>query len=379
MGGRTEPPFVVYWNNIPSPYMVDRFNAVADRDGLRFEAWFNDRIEPDRSWSVDESTWRFRYRYLPRSRILGRVQHWPVPIMSSRPDVLVSLYAEPVFLFGWLIARMRGVRTVFWCQVTSDRWVRRAAWKEMLKRTIFPRVGATIGSGEESREFAMRYGVPPARAWRLQHSIDVRHFVKGEAAARATREQTRKALGLQGTTFLYVGRLWEGKGLIGLVRAYEEVTARSDQPVSLLIVGDGSQERELRRMCAERGLRNVVFAGFKQKSELPGYYCLADVFVFPTLGDPYGLVVDEAMACSLPVIGTSAAGEITERIEEGVSGYVVAPDDPGALAERMLTLARDRALRVRMGSIAAARIRENTPEKWASDFEGIVRRRLRIE
>ncbi|AER56169.1 hypothetical protein DSC_07590 [Pseudoxanthomonas spadix BD-a59] len=56
-------PFVVYWNNIPSPYMVERFNALADRNPFEFEAWFNDRIHSDRSWTVDEAAWRFRYRY----------------------------------------------------------------------------------------------------------------------------------------------------------------------------------------------------------------------------------------------------------------------------------------------------------------------------
>lgn len=53
---------VVYWNNIPSPYMVDRFNALAANAPFEFEAWFSDRCHGDRSWTVDESTWRFPYR-----------------------------------------------------------------------------------------------------------------------------------------------------------------------------------------------------------------------------------------------------------------------------------------------------------------------------
>ena len=81
----------------------------------------------------------------------------------------------------------------------------------------------------------------------------------------------------------------------------------------------------MQRICAERGIRNVIFAGFFQKAELPRLYAAADVFVFPTLGDPYGLVVDEAMACSLPIISTSAAGEIRDRVESGVNGFVVPP------------------------------------------------------
>lgn len=99
---------------------------------------------------------------------------------------------------------------------------------------------------------------------------------------------------------------------------------------------------------------------------------MADVFVFPTLGDPYGLVVDEAMACGLPVISTSAAGEIRDRIEQGVNGYIVPPEDSASLADSMLKLAQDGELRERMGRISAEKIQGHTPEQWAKDFERIV-------
>ena len=121
----------------------------------------------------------------------------------------------------------------------------------------------------------------------------------------------------------------------------------------------------------------MVFVGFKQKPELPRYYALADVFVFPTLGDPYGLVVDEAMACSLPVISSSAAGEILERVEKGINGYIVPPEDSGALAERMLHLAQDPLLCVRMGWISVKKIQGHTPENWAKDFERAVEKIMR--
>jgi glycosyltransferase involved in cell wall biosynthesis len=369
---RNSRPFVVYWNNIPSPYMVERFNALADRGRFDFEAWFNDRIESDRSWDVDEAGWRFQYRYIPTTRLLGRTQHWPLPLLGRRPDVLVSLYAEPAFLVGWVIAKLRGAKTAFWCQVTMDRWVERKAWKNAIKRIVFPRVHATLGSGEESRAFAMRFGTPQRRAMCLPHSIDVVHYMNGATQAIPQRGALRKELGLQGTTFIYVGRLWWGKGVNYLLEAFETAQRQSPEQISLLLVGDGPDEAKLKLACTERGIRNVVFAGFQQKPDLPRYYALADVFVFPTLGDPYGLVVDEAMACSLPIISTSAAGEIRDRIEEGVNGYIVPPEDSAALAERMLHLAQDSALCTRMGKVSADKIQGHTPEKWAEDFEGIV-------
>jgi hypothetical protein len=141
--------------------MVERFNTLADRDNLDFEAWFNDRLDHDRSWTVYESSWRFRYRYLPSTNILRHKSHWLTPILGRRPDMLVSLHAQPSFLVGWTIAKLSGSKTAFWCQFTFDRWVKRRAWKESLKRIVFPRVDAILGSGEDSQAFAMRYIVPP--------------------------------------------------------------------------------------------------------------------------------------------------------------------------------------------------------------------------
>ncbi len=367
-----DKPRVVYWNNIPSPYMVERFNALADRGTFEFEAWFNDRIEPGRSWEVDESNWRFRYRYIPTTQLAGSMFHWPFPVLSRKPDVLVSLYAEPVFLIGWLLARLRGSKTAFWCQVTMDRWVKRVAWKDTIKHLVFCKVDATLGSGEESRAFAMRYGTSPEKAMCLPHSIDVMHYADGSTRTRQERDPLRRELGLHGTTFIYVGRLWWGKGINYLLEAFEQVQCQSESEVSLLLVGDGPEEDKLRKQCIERSTKNVVFAGFKQKPDLPRYYAMADVFVFPTLGDPYGLVVDEAMACSLPVISTSAAGEIRDRIEDGVNGYIVPPENASALGERMLQLARDPNLHRQMGERSYEKIKNHTPERWAEDFERIV-------
>ncbi|WP_168708939.1 glycosyltransferase family 4 protein [Metallibacterium scheffleri] len=368
----TAKSFLVYWNNIPSPYMVERFNVLADRGAFEFEAWFNDRIEPGRSWDVDESTWRFKFRYLPTTRIGKRVLHWPLPSFGRRPDVLVSLYAEPVFILGWLVAKLRGAKTGFWAEVTFDRWIKRRAYKTWIKRWLFRRVDAIVTVGDDGRGFAERAGASVEKIFYAPHVIDVSHYANGARLARQNREQLRTDLGLHGTTFIYVGRLWWGKGLDYLLEAYEIVQARFSNEISLLLVGDGADEAKLRQLCIERGLRHVVFAGFKQKPEVPRYYASSDVFVFPTLGDPYGLVVDEAMACGLPVISTTAAGEIRDRIEEGVNGYIVPPEDSAALAERMLTLAQDGALRERMGKTSSDKIKGHTPERWAEDFERIV-------
>ena len=365
-----EKPFVVYWNNMPAPYMVERFNALANRNNLDFEAWFNERIEPDRSWEVAESEWQFRYKYLPAIRVVKHQLRLPLSLLRRKvPDLLVSLYAEPVFLVGWAIARLRGSKNMFRVVVTFDRWVTRSKWKESLKRLIFNRVDGIETLGIDGRNFAMKYGVSEENIFYTTHSIDVEHYTKGRKKAFLNREEIRKVLGLRGVTFIYVGRLWWGKGVNYLLDAFLDLQNRINSEISLLIVGDGVDEADLKERCFNEGTHNVVFAGFKQKPDLPRYYAASDIFVFPTLGDPYGLVVNEAMACSLPIISTSAAGEIRDRVEEGVNGYIVPPGDSIALVERMEMLARNSELRKRMGRISAQKIAGHTPMQWAEDFE----------
>ena len=236
---------------------------------------------------------------------------------------------------------------------------------------------ATLGSGEDSRQFAIRYGVSEEKALCLRHSIDVEHFSSSYHMHFPTREVIRNELGVTGTVFIYVGRLWWGKGINYLLNAFDQVQQSTSREVSLLLVGDGPEEKALRDICAERDIRNVIFAGFHQKGELPRFYAAADVFVFPTLGDPYGLVVDEAMACSLPIISTRAAGEISDRVEDGINGYIVPPEDSDALAKSMLTLVNNPEIRDMMAKVSAVKIAGHTPDQWAEDFERIAFRLLK--
>lgn len=367
-------PRVVYWNSIPSPYVVGRFNAVASRGNLDFEAWFNTRREPDRSWDVRETDWRFRARYVPGRSVARWRLHLPLPELGdARPDLLVSLYASPSFALGSFAARALGARTAFRVVPTYDTWIRRSAAKERLKHFLFRSVDGVKVPGPDGAKLARRYGVPRNRISSVTQSVDVEHYGRAREVDPTVRKWRREQLGLSGCVFLYVGRLWSGKGLDYLFEAYRSVQQRLPD-ISLLLVGDGVDEDRYRAMA--HGLAGVTFAGFVQPHDLPGYYALADLLVFPTLGDPHGLVVEEGMAAGLPVICTVAAGDIRRRLPDEKAGYIVPPSDATQLADRMLRLAADPVLRVRFSSEGRRLVTERTHDRWASDFEGFVDRVL---
>jgi glycosyltransferase involved in cell wall biosynthesis len=370
-GGATS---VVFWNNQPTPYVVDRFNAVAESGQLDFTAWFTTKRESDRSWDVDESTWRFPYRYLPRFRVGRHGVTVPAPLMGgSPPDVIVSLYENLSYLMGFGVGRLRGVRVVFFAEKTFDAWVTRRKWKEALKRIIFSRVDAVFTTGPDGRRFCTQYGTPADRIFCLTHFNQFHLFAQDRELLKDDRERLRRQLDLRGTAFLCVGRLWKGKGISYLLDAYKDLQNSTNQEMSLLFVGDGEDEASIRERCRTENIRNVVFAGFRQRTELPQFHSAVDIFIFPTLGDPYGLALDEAMASGLPVVSTSAAGEIHERIDDGINGYIVPPADSAALRERMRTLLLHPALRKRLGAAAVTKVAGKTPDRWARDFEAAIR------
>lgn len=365
---------VVYWNNIPSPYVVERFNALVRRGNLEFEAWFSERKEPDRSWDVREEEWRFQARYITDRPFAGLRLHLPVSeLRDRRPDLLVSLYASASFALGSFVARAAGARVAFRVLPTYDTWVQRSGWKEVLKHFLFRSVDGVKVPGPDGADMARRYGVPRDRIHSVTQSVDVAHYRRALEVSPGIRAERREELGLQGCVFIYVGRMWSGKGLGYLLDAYRQV--RQELPnASLLLIGDGADEDRYRAVA--RNLPNVTFTGFVQPRELPEYYALADVLVFPTLGDPHGLVVEEAMAANLPVICTEAAGDIHRRLPDGRAGYVIPAANVAQLADRMLQLAGDANLRRALGAEGQRLVTGRVHEQWAIDFEEFVERVL---
>jgi glycosyltransferase involved in cell wall biosynthesis len=251
-----------------------------------------------------------------------------------------------------------------------DAWTPYSRIREIAKHLMFLSVDGAKVSGEDARIFAGHYGLPARRTWRVVQSIDVKHFASAADMTPEDREARRAELDLGGCVFVYVGRMRREKGVGTLIQAYRE--ARQANPdLRLLLVGDGLDEFDLR--AQSRDIPGVVWMGFVQPADLPEIYALCDVMVFPTLGDPNGLVVEEAMAAGLPVISTEAAGDIRRRIPEGLAGYVVAAGEVEPLKTKMLELANSPSTRAQMAA-AGRRIASGfDTTAYAADFERFVR------
>jgi glycosyltransferase involved in cell wall biosynthesis len=169
-------------------------------------------------------------------------------------------------------------------------------------------------------------------------------------------------------TILYVGALIEQKGVHILLDAFEMV--RSQVPgARLLFAGRGDMEGRLRKAAMENGMGDsVLFLGFVKRSEMVELYRRAHVLAVPSVWkEQFGLVGPEALACGLPCVG-SAIGGIPEWLHDGEWGFLVPPRDALVLAQRLVTVLRDDAVRQEFAERGRAfALEEFSPERYEAN------------
>ena len=148
--------------------------------------------------------------------------------------------------------------------------------------------------------------------------------------------------------------------------------ARANIPNSYLVfAGDGPERSNLERRATELGLADRVrFLGFLNQSQLPPAYCAADLFVLPSLFEPFGLVVNEAMLCGLPVAVSDRVGARFDLVRPDENGYVFPAGDVEALAAILRQILPDPEKMARMGAAARRRMEAWSPREYV---DGVVR------
>jgi glycosyltransferase involved in cell wall biosynthesis len=293
-------------------------------------------------------------------------------LRADRVD-LVHAFVTPALKFGGLAARLAGIPAV---GSMHDLLIPPFTW--MKRRLIATNVNVLyrrlVVPSRATRATVVRAGVDGGKVTVVPNGVDVRRFARDPAAgARA-----RAALGLAPETPLVgmVGRFIPVKGHDVLLRALREVGRKRDD-VRCLVVGDAvfageeAWKSHVTELAGQLGVASrVIFTGWR--ADTPDLLSALDVFIQPsTRGDAFPTSVLEAMAAGLPVVA-GAGGPAPEMVEDGVTGCLVAHDDPPALAEAILRLLGAPARARAMGAAARAKVeREFSRERYCRAMERV--------
>jgi phosphatidylinositol alpha-mannosyltransferase len=223
----------------------------------------------------------------------------------------------------------------------------RLVWRKLDARVAVSRAAAAFAS----RRFGGDFRIVP-------NGADVQLFASARPASLPP-----------GRTLLFVNRLDRRKGFSVAVRAFGILAARYPD-VQFVVVGDGEERKRVFDLDTQVRSR-VRLLGTVSHTELAGYYAAADAFLAPaTGGESFGIVLVEAMAAGLPVVGSAIPG-YDEVVRDGVDGLLVPPSDPQALAsaaERVLT---DEELARRLGEAGRERARDYTWDRVSRQLEEV--------
>jgi glycosyltransferase involved in cell wall biosynthesis len=244
---------------------------------------------------------------------------------------------------------------------THDRLARswlKVALRKPLLRMLYGCCDRLLAIGTANAHFYASLGVPQHKTFLVPYAVDNDRFIRGSRISMEEKRKIRRQYNLPAEVpiVLYAAKLTARKRPLDLLAATVCIKAKSAQRFTVLIVGSGELEIEMRNYCAERNLNNVVFAGFVNQAELPSLYGASDIFVLPSQDEPWGLAVNEAMCAGLPVIVSREAGCVSDLVEDGVNGFTPQAGDIEALAESLQRLIEERELRRRFGQSSLTRI-----------------------
>ncbi|WP_434632667.1 glycosyltransferase family 4 protein [Chromobacterium sp. CV08] len=213
-----------------------------------------------------------------------------------------------------------------------------------------PDFRAVICISEMVKQDVIRHaGIPAERCEVIHNGVDSEHFCPD--AARAGRDELRGRLGIpaDAPVLVYVGSGFARKGAAQAIRAIVP-----HREARLVLVGSDKQLERYRRQAQSLGVAERVYFQGAQR-DVRAYYGIADGFILPSVYEPFGLVVAEAMACGLPVLTSTRCGA-GELVDEDETGWLAAPDDDAAWQRNVgrWLAARDRW--PRMGERARQRV-----------------------
>lgn len=235
----------------------------------------------------------------------------------------------------------------------------RGGWRQYFAKVAlagyFRSVDGVLVAGVGAQEYAKRLGFSQDQIYRGLYAWDESMALrvdKGEGAGRA---------------FLFVGRYVPAKGLDVLLDAYGLYRKRVQEPWDLLCCGAGPMGELI------VGHDGVVDYGFVQPSDLPSKFSEAEVFVLPSLYEPWGVAIAEAMGCGLPVICTDRCGAGLDLVEEGITGWRIKSGDVEALADALQEAHRSKE-RLRFMGHEAKRVAGGfTADAWGERIRRIAR------
>ena len=249
--------------------------------------------------------------------------------------VMIPGYSRP---FEWqvlLTAKRLGVKVIMRGEFAPSSG--KNPFKRVIRRVLlsflYRQVDAFAVIGTQARRHLVEHGVRPERMASSPYAVDPGLFSKRNDAGKTVALRKEMGFNSRDKVVLFSGKLIPRKRPETLIEAIGKLSAHPE--IKALLLGDGKSRQSLKALADRVAPNRVRFAGFVNQTKLKDYFALADVFVLPSEYETWGLVVNEAMHCGLPVMASNMVGCIEDLVAPRINGYVFPVGDSTTLASNL--------------------------------------------
>jgi glycosyltransferase involved in cell wall biosynthesis len=303
-------------------------------------------------------------------RVLGILNQ----IKTFKPDVVnLTGYYDVASWIVLFYCKIKGIKTVLSNESTEGDHTRNSI-KELFKSLIIKQFDGYFNFGTLSKKYLLNLGAKAEKMLVCRNCVDNELLKKTYSESILSRSERQIALNLSKNNFIFVGRLIEFKNLFFLLECFADAQKQSENDSGLIILGDGKLKENLQNFVKKLNIKNVIFQNGVSWQEVPTYLALSDVFVLPSYSEPWGLVVNEAMACGMPVLVSEKCGCAIDLVQNGKNGFTFSPYDKNQLTSLLLKFMNNELDSFKMGEISEQIIKDYSPQNVAKEmYEGFLK------
>jgi len=374
---------VAFLTNIVSPYRKPVFQSLADAPGIELRVFVDAQSEFDRKWQVElsdlpiEQTHCFSWKQNEQTKgpisfqqTLTKHMPYGLPyqLKCFKPDVVISLELGLRTALAALYSKCTNTDFVIWCYQSrvsaSHSWLRKT-WRKLLLR----QASSVVGMGTQAREVLLEWGVPAQKIIDAPNAADQEKFLRTLKQDKAARhiETIREVYASDQKIAVIVGRLVPLKGIERILKQWNALPLALKEQWKLVFVGSGPLEA----LVQQQDSRFIELVGNVPITSMPYWYAAADLHIFPTCGDVWGLVVNEASICGTPTLCSEHAGCFDDLIRDGETGFHINFAASENAPNKLQAVLQHEDL-PSVGRAAQSAIRSYTPQNMAASFRQAI-------
>jgi glycosyltransferase involved in cell wall biosynthesis len=370
---------VVLFTDYPARQRIPLFNELSEacmKQGYSLHIIFQSAYQKQREWwKIPFADFRFSFKILDECSAFAAEDmqiYLPVKIVSElsklRADVFIISGFSLSSLLISMAARLQGIPFVIWSGAVMTEQGTGSAVRKIIRSHLTRNAKAFVAYGNLSKQYLMSFGAGGETVKKATNTVDI-SFYMNETEKIRKKSSRPEAFEAGYLHFLCVSRFIGRKGVPCLLKALALLRPEAGK-YKLHLVGDGPEKEDYIKLSERLGLKEKVhFWGFQQEKSLPDFYAGSQVFIFPTLYDPWGLVLNEAMAAGLLVIASLRAGATYDLVDHGKNGFVIDPENTRQFSEILEWCLTHREQLPEMGENGRKTILEKaTIEKSAQGF-----------